>query len=626
MNANNEINPNVINDCLSVSEGNRDSLNHDVFISAPGLVDTTANITSAILSALGVPILGTVVKLYSKLFGFLWGSIPGQDPWKELMDRVEILINQKLTEYARSKALAELEGLQNVMKSYVDALESWQNNSRNSQTRLLVQQRFVAADSHFKKAMPSFAIKNYEVSLLPVYAQAANLHLLLLRDSQIFAKDWGMPQNEVDLFYKEQLDSIEKYSDHCVEWYHTGLNQLKDKGSTAKNWVDYNRYRREMTLAVLDIVALLPNYDVHMYPITVHAELTREIYTDPAGSYIPYTGNFREVLSWHEMSKAYALPGFNKMESLIPKPSQFTTLYNIKMYTRKREIDKYEYYYYWTGHKLERELIQASDQALIIKTNNGEITSEENEFYFAPSTPIYKVNCNYVGRYENSLAGVNQVEFHYLTSDGYKKKKEYTKKIVVFSPSQRMFDSEKELKNHRLSYVNSFDLIWRGNNTKGGTIPILGWTHSSVAPKNTIYPDKITQISAVKSEKYLTSEVIKGPGYTGGDLVRGSSSMGLIPLFRLNSNKYPDYYRIRIRYAADKDGILSMMASNSHNIQIPFKATMKKDADFKYNSFQYVETTISFSFLNKFVLFEAHEGLYLDKIEFIPINENVERK
>ncbi|WP_283749317.1 insecticidal delta-endotoxin Cry8Ea1 family protein [Bacillus cereus] len=606
-------------DYLRMSEGNENSSNHDVFISAPGLVDTTANITSVILSALGVPILGTVVKLYSKLFGFLWGSTPGQDPWKELMDRVEILIDQKLTEYARSKALAELEGLQNVMKSYVDALESWQNNSRNSQTRLLVQQRLVVADSQFKQAMPSFAIKDYEVSLLPVYAQAANLHLLLLRDSQIFGKDWGMPQHEIDLFYKEQLDSIEKYSDHCVEWYHTGLNQLKDKGSTAKNWVDYNRYRREMTLAVLDIVALLPNYDVHMYPMPVHAELTREIYTDPVGSYLPYKGNFKDVMSWYEM-KRYRQPTFHDLESLIRKPSQFTWLKDLKMYTRKRQNGQYEYYNYWVGHQLKRALI--GEVYRRETTISGEITSEEDTFTFE-DYDIHRVLCNYIGRYDSSLVGVNQVEFHYLDNNT-PRKKEYKKDIRVTSQSQKKIDSEEELHSHRLSYVESFDLYWNHNNEKGGTIPVFGWTHHSVAPKNTIYEDKMTSISATKANGYFTSEVIQGPGYTGGDLIQGSGSMGSIPITPPR-NAYNKKYHLRVRYAADFNGLLTMTFTSSSGpgtVKINFNATMKKGDSFKYNSFQYVEKEVYISSIDNGINLSAGSGFYLDKVEFIPVNEN----
>ncbi|KAB2393475.1 MULTISPECIES: insecticidal delta-endotoxin Cry8Ea1 family protein [Bacillus cereus group] len=607
-------------DYLRVSEGAENEVlsNHEALISAPGLVDITANITSTILGALGVPVLGTIVKLYSKLFGFLWGATPGQDPWKELMDRVEILIEQKLTEYARSKALAELEGLQNIMKSYVDALESWQNNSRNSQARLLVQQRFVVADSHFKKAMPSFAIKNYEVSLLPVYAQAANLHLLLLRDSQIFGKEWGMPQNEIDIFYNEQLNSLEKYSDHCVEWYHTGLNQLKDKGSSAKNWVDYNRYRREMTLAVLDIVALLPNYDIYMYPMPVHAELTREIYTDPVGSYLPYKGNFYDVMSWYEMTKAYRQPTFQELENLIRKPSRFTWIDNLQMYTRKRQSSQYEYYNYWVGLVLKQSLISASEPNVII--TSGEITSEKDRFDFSfyGPLPIYKVICNYIGRYESSLVGVNQVEFYYLVNNT-PEKQEYKKDIVVMQQSQKTIDSTEELNNHTLSFIESFDLYWNNKNEKGGTIPIFGWTHHSVAPKNIIFEDKITQVPVIKSNDGTQSEVIQGPGYTGGNLIRGSRYMGNLTITP-PSSKYGKKYRMRIRYAADSDGLLEVQIhKNRSTYQMPFKATMKKGEAFKFNSFQYVEKEVTLETFHAGIFLNAHNGLYLDKIEFIPM-------
>ncbi|WP_396135563.1 insecticidal delta-endotoxin Cry8Ea1 family protein, partial [Bacillus thuringiensis] len=40
-------------------------------------------------------------------------------------------------------------------------------------------------------AIPLFSIRNQEVPLLMVYAQAANLHLLLLRDASLFGSEWG---------------------------------------------------------------------------------------------------------------------------------------------------------------------------------------------------------------------------------------------------------------------------------------------------------------------------------------------------------------------------------------------------------------------------------------------------
>ncbi|PHD63337.1 hypothetical protein COF61_17275 [Bacillus toyonensis] len=49
--------------------------------------------------------------------------------------------------------------------------------------------------------------------------------------------------------------------------------------------------------------------------------------------------------------------------------------------------------------------------------------------------------------------------------------------------------------------------------------------HSSVDPYNTIAPDKIRQIPAVKafaleSNSQQTAQVLAGPAHTGGDIVR----------------------------------------------------------------------------------------------------------
>nr|WP_324656804.1 insecticidal delta-endotoxin Cry8Ea1 family protein [Bacillus cereus] len=60
------------------------------------------------------------------------------------------------------------------------------------------------------------------------------------------------------------------YSNHCVEWYKKGLDELWSAGGYGGDvWQDYNGFRREMSLSVLDFVALFPNYDTHLYPIEI---------------------------------------------------------------------------------------------------------------------------------------------------------------------------------------------------------------------------------------------------------------------------------------------------------------------------------------------------------------------
>ncbi|PNK21778.1 insecticidal delta-endotoxin Cry8Ea1 family protein, partial [Bacillus thuringiensis] len=147
--------------------------------------------------------------------------------------------------------------------------------------RSIIRERYIALELDITTAIPLFSIRNQEVPLLMVYAQAANLHLLLLRDASLFGSEWGMASSDVNQYYQEQIRYTEEYSNHCVQWYNTGLNRLR--GTTAESWVRYNQFRRDLTLGVLDLVALFPSYDTRTYPIPTTAQLTREVYTDPNG-------------------------------------------------------------------------------------------------------------------------------------------------------------------------------------------------------------------------------------------------------------------------------------------------------------------------------------------------------
>ncbi|USP55900.1 Pesticidal crystal protein Cry1Aa (plasmid) [Bacillus thuringiensis] len=74
-----------------------------------------------------------------------------------------------------------------------------------------------------------------------------------------------------------------------MRWYNTGLERVW--GPDSRDWVRYNQFRRELTLTVLDIVALFSNYDSRRYPIRTVSQLTREIYTNPVLE--NFDGSFR---------------------------------------------------------------------------------------------------------------------------------------------------------------------------------------------------------------------------------------------------------------------------------------------------------------------------------------------
>lgn len=164
----------------------------------------------------------------------------------------------------------------------------------------MVRTRFEDLYSAISPSMERFSVPGYKILLLPVYTQAANLHLVMAQDAERYGIQWEMTQQTIDFYYKEQREKAVKYAGYCVKWYKEGLDSLKK--SSAGDWIKYNRYRREMTLSVLDYVALFSAYDLRIYPIKTTPQLTREIYTD-ATSISTYYKNPSQLPSLYSSEK-----------------------------------------------------------------------------------------------------------------------------------------------------------------------------------------------------------------------------------------------------------------------------------------------------------------------------------
>ncbi|MRC88274.1 pesticidal protein, partial [Bacillus thuringiensis] len=76
------------------------------------------------------------------------------------------------------------------------------------------------------------------------------------------------------------------------------------EGSRLSDWVVYNRFRRRLTISVLDIIAFFPNYDIEAYPIQTASQLTREVYLD-----LPFVNE--------TLSPPASYPTFSAAESAI---------------------------------------------------------------------------------------------------------------------------------------------------------------------------------------------------------------------------------------------------------------------------------------------------------------------
>ncbi|WP_213518672.1 insecticidal delta-endotoxin Cry8Ea1 family protein [Paenibacillus montaniterrae] len=237
------------------------------------------NATLVIISTgLGqVPAVGFVLSALVEIF---WPSSQ-QDVWAEIESKVEQLVDQKISDLVYRQVEESLTGLHNNLNEYLWAVQ-------NTRDKNLITQKFNIAHGHFIQELPHFQSKGYELLLLPLFTQFANLHLSLLRDGVLYGADWGWSE-DIQLHQREQItQTIEQYTTYTNQVYTNALNDTKSKAPSNKYFTEpfntINRFTREMTLTVLDFKTLWSYYDPTLYPAPVKIYLDREIYSDAVGT------------------------------------------------------------------------------------------------------------------------------------------------------------------------------------------------------------------------------------------------------------------------------------------------------------------------------------------------------
>ncbi|PGP95986.1 insecticidal delta-endotoxin Cry8Ea1 family protein, partial [Bacillus cereus] len=117
-------------------------------------IRTALGILQMILAARS-PALGRAAGLINLIFGFLWGTLGGQKTWESFMKAVEALVDQKITDAVRAKALSELEGVQNAVILYQEAADDWNENPNDESNKERVRRQFTSTNTVMEFAMPS---------------------------------------------------------------------------------------------------------------------------------------------------------------------------------------------------------------------------------------------------------------------------------------------------------------------------------------------------------------------------------------------------------------------------------------------------------------------------------------
>jgi delta endotoxin, N-terminal domain len=239
-------------------------------------VDLWQRIRAALLAALGeFPYVGAFLEA---LMDQLLPEEDPADPWDQIKQRVEQLINQKISDEVYQRVRASLPGLQANLSDYLKAAKD------PGSPHDLITANFVAARDTFSAAAGNFQEQGYELLLLPLFAQMANMHLALLREGCLHGKDWGWSDANMDDAQNEMTDTLSAYIKHVTSVYEPAL---RHRSAGVPGDLDaFNRkygFMQEMRVCVLDYQTLWPNLDPQKFPNPVKVRLNGEIYSDVYG-------------------------------------------------------------------------------------------------------------------------------------------------------------------------------------------------------------------------------------------------------------------------------------------------------------------------------------------------------
>jgi hypothetical protein len=237
----------------------------------------------------GLAMIPEVGEILSALVDIFWPTDQKASIWDKIKEQVEALVNQKISDLVYQQVSEDLQGLNNSTTLYLDEVKNGGSASKLTQ--------WIVTRNSFAQALPHFQSKGYEVLLLPLFAQFANLYLSILRDAVVSGKSWGRNDDEHKDDIKYLQDAITEFTNYATNTYDTGLTNIKNSISIdhdrsldpfyyiyfGEPFKSVNKYDRHMTLNVLDYMSTWEYYDAIKYPNGNKVQIRHEIYTDPIG-------------------------------------------------------------------------------------------------------------------------------------------------------------------------------------------------------------------------------------------------------------------------------------------------------------------------------------------------------
>jgi hypothetical protein len=236
------------------------------------------NDDAKIVVTTGLEMIPEVGDILGGLVDIFWPSSK-VDVWGEIKAQVEALVDKKILDSVYQQVSEDLQGLNNTLILYLSAIKT------GTPSEILTQWQITR--TAFTQALPHFQSIDYQLPLLPLFAQFANLYLTILRDGVIAGTSWGRTAADQQQTAIDLTQSIKDFSFYAGNAYGLGRLALSQKvnadPNTCQPFLALNKFDRQMTLTALHYMDTWPYYDVTQYPTGTHVVLTRETYTDPQG-------------------------------------------------------------------------------------------------------------------------------------------------------------------------------------------------------------------------------------------------------------------------------------------------------------------------------------------------------
>jgi hypothetical protein len=538
--------------------------------------------------------LGIGIIIFGTLLSVLW---PSQDTssWSAISQKITAAIQQALSDYAINNAIGLANGLQVNCLELHNSLKTWLDSKKSENEASRIRIQYESLLLLYQNNMAQLSSGDYQSVMLPQFANGAINFLGILHTLYPYADQLelgsknNLPTPGKDRVLKDIRKEIANCINKAIRSYNLALNDIVLHAEAITpgqiTWVNYNNYRTLTTLGALDFIAMLPYFDPVIYSHPVSARfLTRTllIVTESEPTFTDKTNPVNDVLAYEQwINKPEPVMRLGNFEYTIAKerfilPTLIPMVYEIVIFDGIARIDSQIF--------AIDGITDDSNQPLSLISQNrlNSVRIVNNPVKIKNITAIYSLGGTYLNPkqlFKTGIASISSLNMGAsfdgqpetyvnltLITDTALSQNEFYIRIPILSDIEEenapfipsisyapeilekiiITDHFKVRKILFSDYPNGVIISkWQNQRCIGkNMLPLID--HVTTPVKN-IPIEQFHAIKAATSIHKQKLEIVPGPGFTGGHMVKLRSQQDITFHFPNNgSNWFAGIYNARI--------------------------------------------------------------------------------